>query len=321
MADSELMGRSAMRERRIALAMAGRSQVSFEVMGQWIAALRHQYWPGPTFTVPEIYLAGHWTGVTPLRNLATYHALRDTSWDNLLWIDADHRIHHHLFTRCQQVAHLPLVCGPYFGRNYPFEIQAFSERQPGGVMYVPPTVLVPVFEALMRGQDVRPLLGALGVQWHSVDAGGAPLIPVAGGGTGCMLIRRDVLERMAERRGAGNVWRVERVPWEEQVKLLEEGESISGVLTEDILFCQDVAEELGEQTWLDLDPRLETGHMGEEPRDRRHYIASHRAQVPAAVLPGLAADLERRGYELVSEEGRPVNTARERERNRRRLDA
>jgi hypothetical protein len=135
------------------------------------------------------------------------------------------------------------------------------------------------------------------------------MIPVAGVGTGCMLIRRDILELMANRRGgAMGVWRAEQVPIHEQIKLLEAGENISGVLTEDILFCLDVKDELGEQVWLDLDPRMETGHVGEEPRDRRHYLASH--TIPDGVKLDTEA-IKRSGYEV-------VNTERERERNQRR---
>ena len=284
----------------IALAIVGRSTVPFKVMAQWIMALRHQHWPGPTFQMPEIYAAGHWIGVTPLRNLLTFKALQDPSWDYLLWLDADHLVHHLLFERVAEHAadELPIVGGCYFSRDYPFEIQAFSRREAGGVHYVSPEILVPSLTGTSPSQKV---------------------MAVAGVGTGCMLIRRDVLESMAERRGAGGVWRVEAVPWEEQIKLLQAGEQISGVLTEDILFCLDVADELGEQVWLDLDPRMETGHVGEEARDRRHYLAAHQVQVPAgADLSQLTADLERRGYRLQMDgEPKPLNTGREQARRLR----
>lgn len=273
---------------RIALAMVGRSTVSFEVVKQWIGCLRDTYWPGPTFLMPEIYAAGHWIGVVPLRNLVTYQALKDRSWSYMLWLDADHLVTKGLFPRVQEHvdAGRAVVCGLYYGRTYPHEVQAFSEPDPngGGVLYVPSTELVP------RLWPPR-----------------SELLEVAGGGTGCMLIRRDVLERLAELRGAGNVWHAGRVPWEEQMKLLDAGQDISGVMTEDILFCLDVREQLGEQVWLDLDPRMETGHLGESPVDRRQYIAAH--TVPAGVDPAklrLPA-----GYGV-------VNTERERARRLRR---
>lgn len=263
-----------MTEDCVALAMVGRSSVSFEVLKQWIGALRAVHWPGPTFIMPEIYAAGAWIGVVPLRNLVTYQALKDPTWPYLLWVDADHKVQSGIFGRLREhmESRLAVVGGCYFGRSYPFEVQAFSERDAGGVKYVPPQVLVP---ALYPPRST--------------------IMAVAGCGTGCMLIRRDVLERMAELRGAGNVWRADRVPWEQQVKLLDSGEDISGVMTEDILFCLDVADELGEQVWLDLDPRMETGHQGEEARDRRHYLASH--QVPATIDP--RSVMPPRGYHMV----------------------
>lgn len=271
--------------------MVGRSSVSFEVLKQWIGVLRQVYWPGPTFLMPEIYAAGAWIGVVPLRNLVTYTALKDQSWNYLLWIDADHKLTPGIFERLQEhaKANRAVTGGLYYGRGYPFEVQAFSERDPGGVKYVPPQVLVPM---------LYPPCSAV--------------MAVAGVGTGCMLIRRDVLERMAERRGSGNVWRADRVPWEEQVKLLDGGEDISGVMSEDILFCLDVADELGEQVWLDLDPRMETGHQGEETRDRRHYLASH--QVPPHVDPSRVAPPP--GYHLA--DPAPLNTDRERARRLKR---
>ena len=267
---------------RIALAMVGRSSVSFKVLGQWIVALREVHWPGPTFVMPEIYAAGAWIGVVPLRNLCTYTALKDPSWPYLLWIDADHKVNHALFERVQEhvAANLAVVTGLYYNRDYPFEVQAFSERGPGGVLYFTPQFLVPRL-------------------WPPRST----IVPAAGGGTGCMLIRRDVLERMAELRGAGNIWRADRVPWEEQVKLLDAGEHISGVMTEDILFCLDVADELGEQVWLDLDPRMETGHVGEQDVDRRQYLAAH--SIPPGVDP--ASVKLPKGYGV-------VNQTRERDR-------
>jgi hypothetical protein len=261
---------------RIALAMVGRSSVSFEVLKQWIGALREIHWPGPTFLMPEIYAAGEWIGVVPARNLCTHVALQRPDWDGILWIDADHKINHQMFERLQEHmrAKRAVVGGPYYMRGYPFEINAFGERTRDGVMYVPPQTLVPL-----------------------LDPPRSTVIPVAGVGTGTMLVRRDVLERMAELRGAGNIWHAEKIPWEQQIAFLERGEPLSGVMTEDILFCLDVAELLGEQVWLDLDPRMETGHQGEQTVDRRHYLAAHQI----TIAPG--TDLSKlklpKGYEVV----------------------
>ena len=265
--------------RRTALAVVGRSQVSFLVLAQWISTLRAVHWPGPTFLMPEIYAAGAWIGVVPLRNLVTWNALRrHEEWDSLLWIDADHMVSSGLPERIEETGHLPIVCGPYFGREWPFEIQAFDragpEAGPNGVRPIDAKRLVPLL------QSARPAL-----------------LEVAGGGTGCMLVRKDVLVRMAARRGAADVWRADRIPWDQQLALIESGQSVSGVCTEDILFCLDVREQLGEITYLDLDPRMETGHVGEEPRDRRHYLAAH--TVPAGVEVDQEA-LARQGYQLAA---------------------
>lgn len=305
-----------MRDPVIAIAMVSRSQVSGDVMMQWIAALRKVWWPGPTFTMPEIYRAGAWIGVVPLRNLLTYHMLHsDEPWDYVLSLDADHRVHHFLKDRCEQHARagLELVCGPYYSRSYPFEMQAFIEVVEGGVKYVPPHVVLPAMKTMQAGMHPGPLLDAGGLDWrdHEGPGAGAPLVKIAGGGTGCMLIARSVLERMAERRGEGNVWRVDRVPWEEQMRLLQEHEMISGIMTEDILFCQDAHDELGVDCWLDLDVRMETGHMGEMPVDRRQYIAAHEVVIPPGVDP---ASVIPPGYELATPDGRryrplPVDVA------------
>ena len=266
--------------------MVGRSTVSFMVMAQWIAALRLVHWPGPIFLMPEIYAAGAWIGVVPLRNLVTWHALkRAQEWDSLLWIDADHMVSTGLPERIEEIGHLPIVCGPYFGREFPFEIQAFDLAPEGG-------------ENAVRPIDPAKLLPFL-------QQGKSALLEVAGGGTGCMLVRKDVLERMAARRGGADVWRADRIPWERQLALIETGQSVSGVCTEDILFCLDVREALGEKTYLDLDTRMETGHVGEEPRDRRHWLAAH--TVPEGAKVDHAA-LAKAGYEV-----RPLNRAQRRQ--------
>jgi hypothetical protein len=263
--------------------MVGRSTVDFEVMVQWITALRLVHWPGPVFLMPEIYAAGHWIGVVPLRNLCTYRALQDPTWDYLLWIDADHKVHHNLFGRVRE--HMrerrAIVGGLYYARTWPFEVQAFGDRAAGGVRFVSPVELVP---ALQRNES--------------------RLMQVAGVGTGCMLIRRDVLERMAGIRGPLSIWRADAVDPAEQLRQVEAGEQISGVMTEDILFCLDAADHLGVKTWLDLDPRMETGHVGTETRDRNHYLAAHQvvARTPEE-MEQIRVGLRKRGYDLVTEQG------------------
>jgi len=287
-------------EPRIALAMVGRPSVSSEVLKHWIEILRHTHWPGPTFHQPDIYAAGAWIGVTPLRNLLTYRALQQESWDAMLWIDSDHIVQVGLFERC--VEHLragrKLTGGLYFLRNYPFEVQSIGlgptreEHSLGKLRPVSAEVLVPKL-------------------WPPVSE----VMEVAGVGTGCMLYSRDIVERIGAIRGAGDIWHVDKVPWEEQIALLQSGQDVSGVMTEDYLFCVDAWELLREPTWLDLDLRMETGHRGEETRGRRHYLAAH------TVPPGIDMTNVKlpAGYEAVRHAG-TVNSERERTRNQRRLD-
>jgi hypothetical protein len=285
----------------IALAMVGRTQVSFEVLKQWIGTLRQVYWPGPTFLMPEIYAAGAWIGVCPLRNLLTYQALKDPSWTHMLWLDADHKVDHRIFGRLE--AHAlndpGIVVGCYYSRSYPFEVQAWVPHPDGdGFTFPGPQAMIP----LLRHQQPRAAGQVLDIGAITYFPGSWPLLPVSAGGTGCMFMTRQLLEGMVAARGAPDVWRVDRMPWEATRALLDGGEDVSGVMTEDILFCLDARELLGVQTWLDTDPRMETGHVGEVTRDRRDYIAAH--QVPAGIdLEALNADLRRRGYGIVEDEG------------------
>lgn len=261
-----------------------------EILLQWIITLRTVHWPGPTFIMPEIYAAGAWIGVVPLRNLVTYHALaRADEWDELLWIDADHKLSYGLIERIQEHdGRYPILGGPYFGREYPFEIQAVERVDDDhGFRLVEPHRLVPLLQQ-----------------------GTSAVIEVLGVGTGCMLIQKDVLLGMREALGEGQIWHAERIPWETQLRLIEAGESVSGVETEDYLFCRDAYKYLGERTYLDLDPRMETGHVGRETRDRRHYLAAH--TVPAGLQIDEAA-LARQGYRVA-----PLNRADRRQMARQR---
>lgn len=280
----------------IALVMAGRPNVPFVVLRNWIETLRAEHWPGPTWLEPDHYLIGHWMGVSPIRNIYTWRMLQDPTWTHVLSVDSDHLIHPAFLQRARELASDPNignVGGIYFGRQYPFEIQAFGYRSDTGhINYITPLVMVP---ALRGGSVPRSALPNNGEDAFYQPPTGLPLLRVVGLGTGCMLTRRDVLEGMVAAHGQPDVWRVDRVPWIELQRLLEQGENPSGVLTEDVNFCMDIWDTLGVPTWLDLDPRFESGHLGEEARGRQHYLAAH--EVP----PGMdASDLKLPpGYEVV----------------------
>lgn len=271
--------------RRVALAMVGRTVVDFEVLTQWIETLRRVHWPGPCFTMPEIYANSGWIGVVPQRNIVVYHALkRADEWDDLLFIDADHKVSTGMIERIEEhQGKYGILGGLYYLRSYPFEIQALQGADEHGFYILDARIVVPLLQT-----------------------GASTVMEVVGVGTGCMLIRKDVLIRMRDARGEGNVFRAGRIPWETQLTFIEKGISISGIETEDYLFCCDARELLGERTYLDFDPRMETGHVGTETRDRRHYLASH------TIPPGANVDheaLAKAGYQVMPMPNRAARRA------------
>lgn len=139
----------------------------------------------------------------PSRNLLARRAL-DEGADWLLFLDDDHVFGPDLLLRLLD-RRVDLVGALYLRRGRPFTPIAYSSRLP----------------------DDR---------WEPLDLGGrSGLVPVAAVGTGGMLVRREVLEAVAE-------------PWFER---RPEG-------TEDLLFCES-AIAAGVQPHVDLDARM--GHL------------------------------------------------------------
>jgi len=224
----------------VGLAILSRSQVHFDVLAQWLIILRGTYWPGPTFTHRDLYPAEG-------RNVITEGALGRDDWDDLLWVDSDHLPSPAFIERLAEYPlSAELVVGTYFAREYPFKLQAWDSD--------------PEREGLF---DVHPAR----VDWLLDHPG---LHEVAGGGTGWMLIRRSVLERLRELKGPGNVWEVKGLSPE-----LRERLGLGLVLGEDVMFCTEARSLLGVQTWLDTDPRIESAHLGQLRVTRQEHRAAH----------------------------------------------
>ncbi len=242
--------------------MLGRRYSDFDVLMQWIHVLREHHWPGPTFTARDLYPAEG-------RNVITAGALLRDDWDDFLSIDSDQLP---APTFIERIAEYPLevelVIGTYFAREYPFDLQAWTST--------------PDLEGLQAIHPAR-------VDEMLQKPG---LYRVGGGGTGFMLIRRRVLERLQEIKGAGHVWEIRGLSPE-----LEEKLGTGLVLGEDVTFCMDVQRLLGVQAWLDTDPRIESQHMQSSRVDRRNWYAAHMAPV-VMDRDAVQAALVRSGHSL-----------------------
>jgi hypothetical protein len=251
--------------------MLGRRSVEFDVLMQWVHILRARWWPGPTFTHRDLYPAEG-------RNVITSRSLLHTDpddplyYDDLLWVDSDHLPSPAFIER---IAEYPLdalaVAGTYFGREYPFDLQAWeSEPDLEGLKAIAP-------------QRVENMLARPG------------LYPVGGGGTGWLFLRREVLERMEQVKGQGYIWEIRGLTPELAAKL-----GLGLVLGEDVVFCMELKRLLGIQVWLDTDPRIESQHIGSMRVGRREWGAAH--VVPPDLLTRLDLNaLEQTGHGIAVE--------------------
>ena len=252
---------------KIALMMSFHGWQHEEILKQWI----QMFWPlwggGPFFEMRSLY-------VVEARNRITAGALNypEAAWDVLLSLDSDHFPNPFMVQRIREhtdaAGHFryPVLGGPYFGRGYPFDVQAWVEdaRVDG---------LLPIEPATLMG-------------WLNEERG---VHRVDGCGTGTMVIRRDVLQRLQHLRGAGLVWHTEKVPpqlvrhiSDQERRRGKDGSFITGAeWSEDMQFCFDVRELLGEPVHLDTDPRMETGHEATMIVDHRYWMAAH--FVPSSV--------------------------------------
>src|SRR5207248_4647058 len=89
------------------------------------------------------------------------------------------------------------------------------------------------------------------------------LVRIGGGGAGLMLIRRDVLERLAKDKGPDHVWETPAIEPDLLVRVRAAGEDRAyGVWTEDVWFCFDVLKRYGIQVLADTDFRFSGAHVG-----------------------------------------------------------
>lgn len=242
---------------------------------QWVHLLREHHWPGPTFTARDLYPAEG-------RNVITSGALARDDWTHFLWVDSDHLPGMKCLERLAEYPDdVSCVVGAYFGREYPYDLQAWnSDPESEGLKQIHPALI----DSMLATPD---------------------LYRVGGGGTGWMLIRRNVLELMQEEKGEGNTWEVKGLGPELKRKL-----GIGLVLGEDVMFCVEIARLFGVQTWLDTDPRIESAHQGTLRVTRQEWRAAHFVELGGAVSLDTQA-INRTGHVLERDE-RGMNRAQRR---------
>lgn len=252
---------------------------------RWIDLLRSHAWTGPLF-----YARGA-PGFAAARNIVVKQAWeRYDEWNSLLFWDSD-QLPPHYFpwpgggwdrrlpgweTRAPSgaehflayldrlVAENPekeVFAGLYFSRDtgmgdeQPFEPLAYH--------IVPAHDEEPIgFRRLSPG-ELHPMLRARG------------LYRVGGAGTGSMLIRKSVLERLAERKGL-LPWL--RDPQRKPAPLFEQQQLRTGgqrglQWTEDLFFCYEISQiEPPVTIWLDT--VMESGHQTDVWTSSEHYLAT-----------------------------------------------
>lgn len=252
---------------RVALGMVVEKYAPGETLGQWLKILRLGFWPGPTYPVREYH-------VDEARNIITQRFLEDPAAKDVrafYWTDSDMVPDSGLMTRLNELTRHPrflapdggVIVGSYYLRAYPFEVQLW-EHHPEvreAFRYLPPHRWVPLLtEGKKRYLEGRP----------------GQLFPIGGGGTGNMLIRRDVLERMTELKGASKVWQIRPLS-QALIEALKKRNEYDGreSWTEDLWFCMEVHRMLGIKVLADADLRLSAGHVMQQIVSHDHYLAAH----------------------------------------------
>lgn len=240
--------------RKFALAMTWHGWQHEETLKQWISLFWPTFGGGPVYHMRDLY-------VTESRNRITAGYLNADPDADLLWLDSDHFMNPYMVQRLREIPeHKGVVGGMYMGRGYPFDIQAWlTDAQVDGMIPIDPAVLM---------------------RWVEQEPG---LHPVAGCGTGTMMVRKRVLQEMQRIRGAGNVFHTEKLPdvlvrkiSDQERKRGKDGSFIQGAeWSEDMQLCFDVQELLGERVYLDTDLRLHTGHEAAMIVDYRWWRAAH----------------------------------------------
>ncbi|MHB8573652.1 MAG: hypothetical protein ACYDAY_11980 [Candidatus Dormibacteria bacterium] len=246
-----------MTETRIALGLALGREVDSLVFLRWLQLLRHSPWLGPIFAARGMY-------VVQARNMITAEALASPDpWTHLLMWDSDQLPPAFVpglsksspwwpepGTFTEYVSHAAaavrgVIGGLYFSRDtiasegrLPHEVIAYRRDPDGGYFPIP----TPEMYMMMRNRG-----------FYDVDAVG----------TGCMVIRRELLAALSEDGPAFSA------------PQMEDGSQ----WTEDMDFCAR-AKARGETIWLDT--AMESGHRGDVWISGQHYLAVRQRPAPAA---------------------------------------
>ena len=256
---------------RVALGLTIVNDVQPEIFLRWITLLRSHWWPGPTYHARDMY-------VTQARNLVLHDALKESeSWEALLFWDQD------------QLPPL-LVPGPlswqasngefwqggFFTEYVQWLIKAEPHKKVIAGLYSskqddweltnddPPKIIMGPHDPVAYTEEN-------GGYHHLAEPEYLPMLmkrglyQVDGAGTGSMLIRREIVERMRELKG-GDIF---EAPPSRGV-----ADQIPGTQwTEDLYFCDQVRKELHETIWLDT--AMESGHFQRKLRTAQDYLQAH----------------------------------------------
>lgn len=316
---------------RIALGLTLMREVDTTMFLQWVTVLRSHWWPGPTFHARNAY-------VVQARNEVLRQAFEaEGEWDALLFWDADQVLpvivpgplawksaqgnvwEGGIFTDYVQWLYENEPEKPIIGGLYPTRVDLWefdadgrlrhgpyepvAYKQSGqGYRHLSPEEVVPMLkrpalyrvdavgtgsmlihkELLLRLRDLKkpmpvfeaPVLGAMAEQ-PELDALEAAIEQAPPGGQKATL--RRLLERVKGHLGG----QFEGLQW-----------------TEDIRFCHEVRERLGEQVWLDT--AMQSAHIADKWVTMSDY-------------------LQARGFVTQPHEQSPVSQSQENERRRSKI--
>lgn len=292
---------------RIALGLTLLSSVDAEVFLRWVDLLRTHWWPGPVFHARDMY-------VTQARNLVLHKALkRKDEWEALLFWDADQLpglavpgplpwqaangeiwkggfLTDYLDWLVVAEPHKKVIAGLYYSKEDNWEV-----TEAGAIIHGPHD---PVAYVSPEGKGYHHLPEELIVPMLQRRG----LYQVDGAGTGSMLIRKELIERMRELKG-GDIF--------EAPPSRGEGDQVPGTQwTEDLYFCEQVRKELGETIWLDT--AMESGHFQRRLVVSKTYLEAH--GFTTAPHEQTSRAIIERDRNL-----RPVNQSQENERRRNRI--
>jgi hypothetical protein len=284
-----------MSEGRIALGLTLGREIDTMIALRWLDLLRSHYWPGPIYAARRAY-------TVQARNIVIGDAMAEAgAWDALLFWDSDQLppkmvpaygeweggfLTAYLSWLCDTY---PVVGGLYYSREqrsdpahgvFPFEPVAYERVEQGegraaGYRPLPPELLVP----MLRERGVY---------------------RVGGVGTGSMLIRQDVLQRLAALKGPASIVSAPPVP---EGATDRDGRPIPGwQWTEDLWLCEEIRTLLEEEIYLDT--AAESAHQGDNV-----WISSEHYLAVRGLLPGQQAPAQpqRQGALIYGPDGAPLN--------------